>query len=345
MSGSAEPDFRSLIDYLDGIAIWIVSDPGDFEYVSGGAEGIWGIPSEAIQNDSSNLLERIHPDDLETVLSHMETAPRQVSEESYEVRAVQPDGTVRWVHTRQIPIRDSDDTLHRIVGVCTDITEQKNREQEFEALNRVLRHDIRNDLSILLGWGELLEPYVTDDGEALLEKMMSAADHGVELTEIARDYAETIASGSDMETKPVSLRAILEQEIELRREFFPQAEFDIIGELPNVEVIANEMLSSVFRNLLNNAVQHNDKDTPVVEIRAERQNENVIVHIADNGPGIPAEMRDSIFEEGKKGINSTGTGIGLYLVKTLVEQYDGDITVTENDPTGTEFHVQLVQPY
>ncbi|MGQ4555665.1 ATP-binding protein [Halobellus sp. GM3] len=340
---SAEPDFRSLIDYLDGIAIWIVSEPEEFEYISAGAEGIWGISAEAIQNDPSALLDRIHPDDLDMVLSYMDTAPEKVSEESYEARAVHPDGTVRWVHTRQIPVRDSDGTLRRIVGICTDITDQKRREQEFEALNRVLRHDIRNDLGILLGWGEFLEQHVDEEGEELLEKVLSAADHVVELTEIARDYAETIASGTQMDTKPVSLRASLEQEVELRREFFPQSEFRIVGDIPDVEVIANEMLSSVFRNLLNNAVQHNDTDEPVVEVSGEVRDESVVVHIADNGPGIPPEMRDSLFKEGRKGIDSSGTGIGLYLVKTLLEQYNGAIDVTDNSPKGSVFHVEFAQ--
>lgn len=341
MDSPTEPDFRSLIDYLDGISIWIVSDPGTFDYVSAGAEGIWGISAETIREDPSELLDRIHPDDLETVLSYMETAPEQVSEESYEARAVRPDETVRWIHTRQIPIRDGDGDLQRIVGICTDITELKRREQEFEALNRILRHDIRNDMSIILGWGEFLEAHVDDDGGALLEKMLSAADDVVELTEIARDYAETIASGGDMETRPVSLRAALEKEVQLRREFFPQAEFRADGEITDVEVIANEMLSSVFRNLLNNAVQHNDTDEPVVDVRVETQTDTVVVAIADNGPGISPEMRDSIFKEGQKGIHSTGTGIGLYLVRTLMEQYGGDIWVTENTPTGAAFHVEF----
>lgn len=69
MSESEEPDFRSLIDFLDGIAVWVVSDPGTFEHVSAGAEGIWGVPAESIQQDPSALLERIHPDDRERILS------------------------------------------------------------------------------------------------------------------------------------------------------------------------------------------------------------------------------------------------------------------------------------
>jgi len=343
MAESVDADFRSLIDYLDGTAIWVVSERGEFDYVSDGAKGIWGVSAESIQNDPTTLLDRIHPEDLGTIQSHMEAASEQTSEASYEARAVHPDGTVRWVHTRQIPIRDDDGTLQRIVGICTDITEQKRREREFEALNRVLRHDIRNDMGIILGWGELLESHVDDEGEDTLERIMSAASHVVELTEIAREYAETIASDTEMEVEPVSLRDTLVHEIELRREFFPEADFNVVGDVPDVEVLANKMLSSVFRNLLNNAVQHNDKDEPVVEIRAEVTEESATVHIADNGPGVPSGIRDSLFEDGQKGINSSGTGMGLYLTKTLLDQYDGAIQVTENDPTGAEFHVELVR--
>lgn len=341
MSTSEGADFQSLIDYLDGVAVWVTRGPGEFEYVSAGAKGIWGIPAEAIRRDPSNLLDRIHPEDVETVRSRIEAPPAEVSEESYEARAVHPDGTVRWVQTRQIPIRDDDGGLQRVIGICTDITEQKEREQEFEALNRVLRHDIRNDMSILIGWGSLLDEHVDDDGDVLLRKMLSAADHVVDLTEVARDYARTIAGEEEMEVKPVSLRDTLTQEVELRREFFPAAAFDVVGEIPDVQVVANEMLTSVFRNLLNNAVQHNDSDEPVVEIGVDVRDEDVIVHIADNGPGIPPDVRDTLFEEGTKGVDSPGTGLGLYLVKTLLDQYDGSIAVAENEPTGTEFRISL----
>jgi len=343
MKGSEEPDFRSLIDYLDGIAIWVVSDPGEFDYISAGAEDIWGISAETIQKDPSKLLERVHPDDLETVLTNMETAPEQIGEESYESRAVQPDGTIRWVHTRQVPVRDSDGTLQRVVGICTDTTTQKRREQEFEALNRVLRHDIRNDMSVILGWGEFLESHVDSEGAELLEKILSAGDHVVELTKVAREYAETIGSEAEMDLEPVSLRETLEREIEIRRGFFSEAEFIVDGEIPDVQVRANEMLSSVFRNLLNNAVQHNHRDEPSVEIRTELQDDSVLVQISDNGPGISPEMKDALFEQGQKGIDSAGTGMGLFLVSTLLKQYGGEIRVTDNSPTGTTFHVELAR--
>jgi signal transduction histidine kinase len=67
------------------------------------------------------------------------------------------------------------------------------------------------------------------------------------------------------------------------------------------------------------------------------------LRIADNGPGVPAERREAVFQRNTKGLESDGTGLGLYLVRTLVEAFDGDIRIEENDPKGAVFVVELVR--
>jgi PAS domain S-box-containing protein len=335
-------DFRTIIDHLDGVTIWLVSEPGEFEYISDGFEDIWGISSDEIEDDPSRLLESIHPDDRETVASAIRQSKEgDVPEASYEARIVRPDGEIRWGLTRQFPIRDDDDDLVRIVGVTTDITTEKRREQELEALNRIIRHDIRNDMSVVLGWAEMLETRVDDTEAEPLQHILTAGHHVVELTEIARDYAETVVSEKAVEPNPVSLRSVLEAEIALRRDTYPSAEFEIVGEIPGVDVMANDMVGSVFRNLLNNAVQHNDKDVPIVEIECDVHETETIIRIADNGPGVADAQKERIFEKEQKGIGSSGTGMGLYLVQTLVDGYGGDVQLADNEPTGCVFTVRL----
>ncbi|MFD1598702.1 PAS domain-containing sensor histidine kinase [Halobellus rarus] len=334
-------DFRNLFDQLDGVALWTATEPGTFDYVSDGFEGIWGIPPEEVRDDVDRLLETIHPDDRDRVRANMEASGQELRDESYEGRVVRPDGSIRWVLTRQVLIRDSEGRVTEAVGISTDITEQKRREQELEMLNRIVRHDMRNDLSVLLGWAEMLGEHVDDEGQEYLEKVLNSGEHVVELTKIARDYAETVVANEGLTVEPTSLSDALETELSLRAESFPDAEFVVRDSLPEAEVTANSMLASVFRNLLNNAVQHNDKDTPVVEVSCEPRDEDVDVRIADNGPGIPDERKETIFGKGEKGLDSPGAGIGLYLVHTLVTQYGGDVWVEDNDPTGSVFVVQL----
>ena len=333
--------FRTFVDHLEAVAIWIVTEPDTFDYISAGFEDIWGLSPEAVQNDVSRLVESIHPEDRGYVLSQIQKAEEELSDVSYESRIVRPDGEVRWVHTRQFVLRGSGGNVTEIVGISTDITEQKQRELEFAALNRILRHDIRNDMSIILAWAELLEDHVDDSGKEYFQKIFTAGNHIVELTEIAGEYAETVAGGEQIETKPVPLCSVLQQEVALRQESFPKAEFRFVGEAPDIEVMADEMLSSVFKNILNNAVQHNDKDVPVVEIDCDVRDQEVVVRIADNGPGISDDRRSVIFEEGEKGIESSGTGLGLHLVLALLDQYGGTIQVADNTPTGSVFTVFL----
>ncbi|AGN02432.1 PAS domain S-box [Salinarchaeum sp. Harcht-Bsk1] len=229
-----------------------------------------------------------------------------------------------------------------------DVTDREQYEDRLErlneklqVLNRVVRHDIRNDMAIMLGWGEQLEAHVDDAGAEHLEKILTSGEHIVELTEIARDYVETLTSEEEVDLKPTRLQQVLANEIALRREAHPDAEISVDAPVPDVAVRANEMLSSVFRNLLNNAVQHNDEDTPMVEIGAEEREDDVSVAIADNGPGIPEAQRERIFGRGEMSLESSGTGIGLYLVQTLVDQYGGDVRVEDNEPEGAVFTVTL----
>jgi len=229
-----------------------------------------------------------------------------------------------------------------------DVTERQRYEddleqanEELEVLNRVVRHDIRNDMAVMLGWGELLEDHVDDDGAEFLEKILRSGEHIVELTETARDYVETLTTDEEVDVKPTALREKLTNEITLRREAHPQAEIRVDEPIPDVDVRANEMLPSVFRNLLNNAVQHNDKDQPIVEVGVEERADDIRVTVADNGPGVPAEQQETIFGKGEMSLDSSGTGIGLYLARTLLDQYGGDIWVEDNDPAGAVFTVTL----
>jgi PAS domain S-box-containing protein len=235
-----------------------------------------------------------------------------------------------------------------VMVMLRDVSERNRNEERLEdlaarleALNRVVRHDIRNDLNVMLGWAQLLEDHVDEEGTEYLEKILASGDHVVELTRIARDYVETLTDVDGADLTPVSLRAVLDTELTLRRESFPQAEFVVDGEIPRVEVQANEMLGAVFRNLLNNAVTHNDADAPRVTVRCEAGDDDVVVRVADNGPGIPDAQKEVVFGKGEKGIESPGTGIGLYLVRTLVDQYGGEIRVEDNEPRGAVFAVRL----
>jgi len=220
--------------------------------------------------------------------------------------------------------------------------ELRQRNAELALLNQVVRHDIRNDVAVILGWGDGLESHVDEAGQAILDRMLSAGEHITNITETVGDFLNVFEGSSEPELHPVDLESVLTNEVEKARLAHDNTTITVEGDLHDrLEVVATDLLSSVFRNLLNNAVSHNDKPEPEITVTVEDNGETVSVAIADNGPGVPDSQKDEIFGRGEMGLESSGSGIGLYLVDTLVEMYDGEVVLKDNDPEGSVFTVIL----
>jgi PAS domain S-box-containing protein len=236
-----------------------------------------------------------------------------------------------------------------VVAVLRNLEAVRERERELESLseqlevlNRVLRHDIRNDMNVVHGWLTELDAHVDDAGADALSNVRDAVSHTIALTSEARDLAEVLTVGGDMPVEPVPLDVVLHRQAEKTREKYPHATVVVDGKVPAVSVVANQMLSSVFDNLLGNAIVHNDRNEPTVTISVETADADAVaVRVADDGPGISEALRSSLFGRGEKGVDSPGTGMGLYLVDKLVAGYGGTVDVEDNDPRGTAFVVTL----
>ncbi|SNZ15226.1 PAS/PAC sensor signal transduction histidine kinase [Natronoarchaeum philippinense] len=234
--------------------------------------------------------------------------------------------------------------IHKVVQDITTRKEYERRIKEqrdnLDILNQILRHDIRNDLQLVSAYAEMLDEHVDEAGEEQLATIRTSAANAIELTRTARDMADVMLSAEDTR-REVDLRRALVTKLEETRDEHPEAEIERRESLPSATVLANDMLGSVFRNLLTNAIKHNNSDQPEVTVTATTDEETATVRVADNGPGIPDAQKDEIFGKGEKGLESEGTGIGLYLVQTLVEHYGGEVWVEDNDPEGAVFGVEL----
>jgi len=257
------------------------------------------------------------------------------------------DGTMFWNEVTLAPLHDAHGETNFYVGFQQDATARKEYELALEeqrdnldVLTRMLQHDIRNDLQLIQGHGELAREYVEEGGRSHLETTLEATADAIALTKTARDLSETMLE-TDYEPQPVPLASTLRGEVDALRESYPDAVVSMDDPVPELHIAADELLDSVFRNLLRNAVQHNNKETPKVTVSAAREGEHVTVRIADNGPGVPDERKESVFGKGEKGLESDGTGIGTYLVKTLVSRYSGTVWVEDNEPGGAVFVVTL----
>jgi len=270
------------------------------------------------------------------------------SGESVQVtlRNYRKDGTRFWNEITLAPL-ERDGAVPNYVGFQQDVTERVEYEQQLQAqrdnlhlLSQMVRHDIRNDLQIIQMNVELLADHVSDDGEDIIETVEARTRNAIDLTTTARELSETMLD-DERAQKRTSLTDAVGGQIEEVQSTFEDAVVERDGRFPDVTVAADEMLDSVFRNLLKNAIQHNDSDTPRVTVSVTADGEHATVRIADNGPGIPDDRKADIFQKGEKGLESEGTGIGTHLVETLVTQYGGEVWVEDNDPEGAVFVVEL----
>jgi PAS domain S-box-containing protein len=336
--------FREAAD-ASGHAIYITDAEGAIEYVNPAFEKITGYSREEVVGESPSLLQsdeydaELYGELWETILDGEQWHHEMVDETK--------DGERIVLEQTISPVMTEDGTVEKFVAVAQDITERKRYEERLEAqrddlelLNQVVRHDIRNDLQLVKGYAEMLEGSVAEEARGDLETVRKAVENAIALTGSARDLADVMLQSST-ENTTVDFRSTLRRQVRETRAEHTDAVIDLEEPLPEAAVTADSMLSSVFRNLLNNAIQHNDKGTPRVTVSVDRSGGEVRVRVADNGPGVPDAQKAEIFGKGEKGLNSAGTGIGLYLVRTLVESYGGEARIEDNDPTGAVFVVTL----
>ncbi|MEA5388229.1 PAS domain-containing sensor histidine kinase [Haloarculaceae archaeon H-GB11] len=329
--------YRTLVEYLPAAGIVILDS--DYRVTAGLGQGLPGTPV----SDPSSLI-GMHVEEFVPEAHYETVMPIYASAFEGEQSTFEAPYEDQWVRIYVAPIEEGEE----ILVLAVDITEQKEQEaalaektEQLEVLNRIVSHDIRNDVMVVQGWSEQLRDHVSAEDEAALQRVIDANDHIRELTQTASTFVEAITGDRDVAVEPTRVKPILTEEIEKKRTAFEDATFALDGSIPDAVASANEMLASVFGNLLTNAARHNDTPEPTVEISVTEGPETVTVSIADDGPGISDDQKDTIFGRGEKGLESSGTGIGLYLVDSLVTEFDGRVWVTDNEPTGAVFHVEL----
>lgn len=340
-------DLRSFKRAIDqsGHPIVITGTDGSMEYVNPAFEELSGYDREEALGRDPNIVksgehdDEIYADLWETITSGEVWRSEMVNEAK--------DGRRYVVDQTIAPVNGPDGAIEGYVAIKHDVTDRKQYEAELEqkseqlqALNRVVTHDIANDLSVITGWLDVVANEVeSEEGQEAIEVVTESTYHIDELIDIVRDFMRAMEEGVETE-QAMDLEAVLPEQIEKVRDSYPHADITV-KDVPQVTVEADKLLSSVFQNLLRNGIQHNDTDDPSISVSTKVDDETVTVSISDNGPGVPDDVKREIFGKDEKGLSSEGTGVGLYLVHTLTEKYGGEAWVEDNEPRGAVFKVSL----
>jgi len=227
--------------------------------------------------------------------------------------------------------------------VYTDITAQKEREYQLEFLNSLLRHDIQNGMTVIRSRAQFLAETLDGREAEFAATIEKRSNDLVELTDRFRVMLDALTGDVKEELGPIQLDEVVDEGAEVLSTSFPDAEVAV--DVPPATVRADDLLEYVVWNLLSNAVEHNDAETPGVTVTAEDRGDAVRLEIADDGPGVPDDLKDAIFRRQESGVdNEVGSGFGLFFVEEMIARYGGEVWVEDNDPEGAVFVVTLPKP-
>ena len=232
----------------------------------------------------------------------------------------------------------------RAFGIYTDITDRQRRERYFRVVNRILRHNLRNELNVVFGFASEIASNAEDDRTADYARRIETTGRRLaDLAEGAAGIRRVVEEGTVSDPEPVSVGQVAAAVREECAERYPEARID--AAVPDDAVVrGDDRLRDALGHLVENAVVHARADAPRVEIGAERhpEGETVSVRVADDGPGIPDGVREVITGEAEVTQLNHNTGIGLWIVAWIVEAYGGEVAFGPGiDGEGTTVTLRL----
>lgn len=328
--------FRRAVEQAGYAMYWTDTD-GTIEYVNQAFVQQTGYDASEAVGATPALLDGSETGAVPAALRESARTGESVSEEA--VNYHQSGG--QYTVDRSVTPVYRDGEIDRLVVISADITERVRRDQHRSVLQRVLRHDLRNNLNEVLLATQMADEA---DGQALsehLDAIQRTVEETLSLTEQV-EQSRTLFERAETSTETVDIVGRVREHVATLQTEHP--EVTVSTDLPDrAPVVTTDLVGRAIRNVLQNAVQHNDTDQPRVAVSVEHRpgTDEVVLSVADNGPGIPESevaVLDTDSEEQLKHLS----GFGLWFVNWVLSVSGGSLSFADNDPRGTV--VQLVLP-
>jgi len=312
--------------------LWMFDpDWSELLFVNSAYDEVYGQPAERLEGNPQAFLDTVHPQDLPAVTDAMKRVAAGESLDM-EYRVTRDDRSDVWVWVQAEPIRENGEVV-RIAGFSRDVTERRRRERQLRVMDNLLRHNLRNDMSVVLGNAELIaeETPGAADRTAVIRRTGEAL---LESAEKEREVIDLLTEGTP--PGPVRVEEAVRNSTAAVRERFPEA--TVTRSLPersdSVVATAVRRLQAAVTELLENAVLHSTSTEPTVSVEVTVGQEDVNITVEDDAPPIPDMEADVLRGSHEMDDIYHSSGLGLWLVYWVVELSDGEVTVTPADATG-----------
>lgn len=359
----SEERFRQLAETVDEV-FWLKdANTDELIYVSPAYERIWGRSLQELSEKPESWMESILPEEVDAV---RKTVYDKSQDGNYDIkfRILHTDDSVRWIRVRSFRILTPEGKVDRIVGVARDITQQNNLEEQLAHSQRMesigalaggVAHDFNNILTIILGYASLLEQNRMEPNKVLqaVGVIRKTAERGASLVRQLLTLARKVESNF----QTFSLNGLAQEALSIARSTFPksiQIESDLAEEPVYIRADYTQ-IHQIFVNLILNAkdalpsggsltVRVREVDAEVVPNQKgeKKKGKYALLQVEDTGIGMDEETKRKIFDPffTTKPLGK-GTGLGLALVYSILENHEGTITVDSILGEGTIFRVYL----
>ncbi|MFN2430127.1 MAG: ATP-binding protein, partial [Cryomorphaceae bacterium] len=352
-------------------AIWDWNIQEGTLFMGEGFNKLFGYKSDFKEEQANIWSSHLHKDDAQRVIRSLESAVAdgETTKWTEEYRYQKRNGAYAFVIDRGLVIRDQGGKAMRMVGAMTDITARKEAEEALSRLNEQLEnharelatsnaeleqfayvasHDLQEPLRMVSSFLTQLDKKF---GDALDDKARQYIEFAVEgaarMRQIILDLLDFSRVGKDVnEPELVDLNELLTEVVRMHRSRIKEKKAEVsFSGLPEISGFRTPLLQ-LFQNLVGNALKYSSPDrAPSIEITHRDDGDNWVIIVSDNGIGIEQEYFNKIFvifqRLHARGDFGGGTGMGLAIVKKIVESMGGEISVESTPNIGTSFYLSI----
>ena len=326
---------RDIVQRLED-PIMLQDEAGQFQLVNEALTEYAGLSEgELLGNDESLFMdteaaERIRRKKRETVESE--------SDINYSISPdFQQSDKEAIFDTKRYPFYDDDGNVAGTIAICRNVTGLKERTRQLQVLDTILRHNLRNDLTLIQGTADRIQSQTSGELAEMAEKILTRADELMTTGEKSRAITKLLSGEPEIKERDII------EAVHHIADTIDGSELtaDVTVEVPERAVASAADVEKAIEELVRNAIIHNDRGEPSVTLRVTTDEDTVQIRVIDDGPGLSEMDRDVLTTGQAVDALYHGSGLGLWLVYWAINRSNGTIDVTEVDPRGTEITVTL----
>lgn len=352
---NSEARFRLLSEVMPQL-VWSSHPDGLIDYCNQRWLDYTGLDADEFKGDGWSVI--LHPDDRSATLAAWKRSTETGEEFNVEQRLRSHSGEYRWFLTRALPLRNEAREVVKWFGTCTDIEAQKRANDSLRDADRrkdeflaTLAHELRNPLAPIRNSLQILKMPRIDAATAqqTREMMERQVHHLVRLVDDLLDVSRVMRGKIELRNEPVELATVVARAVETAHALIESQGHQLVIDMADESLLLNAdpvRLTQVIGNLLTNAAKYTEAGG-YIWLTARRIGDEAVLRVRDSGIGIAPEMLPHVFElfmqvDHAASRSQGGLGIGLTLVKNLVEMHEGAVEAHSLGlGQGCEFVVRL----